>query len=302
MDLITCFGCNTGHPQEQTVQISQQDYCRSCSEQLLTYGEIHVKGAQEAEPPIPTCALCKKEFADNKLEKLGSFHICTACKTDLNKQIFPLWVKAFFAGVLALVVFSIFWNWRFFAAYQELNSANKTFSEGKMEVAATTMKDASENVPEVTILADMAHFYKGISYLSKDKSALGLVELNLCSDSLPADYHLRELKLQAQIGAEFDRADYQAFLNSSKDFLKADTTLAGSWGGVASAYACLYAQKGTDSLKKLSLYNLKRSRAIDDTSTEAKNYSSRILYRLDSRQIISKDQFDKKFPNGYTSK
>ena len=303
MNLITCAGCNTAYSEEQIVQKNNNSYCSACAENLS--GELPaIAISQNVDTSVPdsTCAFCKQNFGYSELTKLGAFPICESCNVNLNKQIFPLWVKGFFISVLVLVLFSGFWNWRFFAAYKELKLANKSFAAGKTAEAAKTMQEASNNVSEVQILADLAHYYTGVDYMLKDKATLALKEFNKCSESLPVDFRLNEVKMQAGMSVSYDRGDYQGFLKSAKEFLRSDTSLSDSWGSVASAYACLYAKNGIDSLRALSLANLKRARAIDDTSAEAKNYAGRILYRLDSRQIISKEQFDKIFPKGYTSK
>jgi hypothetical protein len=68
---------------------------------------------------------------------------------------------------------------------------------------------------------------------------------------------------------------------------------------VASAYACLYADKGADSLKTNALDYLAQAAAIDSTSAEAKEYRNRIEHRLATRQIIERETFIKQYPNGW---
>jgi hypothetical protein len=164
------------------------------------------------------------------------------------------------------------------------------------------MTEASDNVPEVGVIASLSHYYKGINYLYKDKSAPAAAELKQVGKELSEEFKIKELLTSAEMGATFDKGDYKGFLAVSKKALESDTTLASSWAGVSSAYACLYAKNGADSLKNLSLYNLKKSQTLDDTSAAAKEYAGRIMYRLDSRKIITKEQFYKQFPKGYTSK
>ena len=249
-------------------------------------------------PTSSTCAFCKNNFPGITLNQLSVYPICDDCKINLDNRIFPLWVKLFFAGVLALVVFSIAWNMRFFLAYTDLrNSFNDAGSTIK---AAYYTQKAADEVPEANDLAALANFYKGVNLLKADKSTEALAAFNKCQ-GLPEGFHLNLAILQAEMGSGFDRKDYNLFLKSSKAFLALDTTQSSSWGGVASAYACLYIQNKADTLKQQSLKYLTRARAIDDTSKDAKEFYGRILYRLDSKQIISKDEFDKKFPNGYTS-
>ncbi|MFC0514319.1 hypothetical protein ACFFGT_08915 [Mucilaginibacter angelicae] len=261
--------------------------------------------AQQAETPEETinpgtvCAFCKKDYG-TLLNKLSVYPICDNCSVDLEKKIFPQWVKLFFGGVILLVVFSIFWNWRFYAGYNNLNKANIAFSKSDVSNAAQFMTKAAEEVPETRDLVQMAAYFRGIDFLSKDKSAFALAEFNKCKD-LGADFHINQWILNSEIGVAYDKKDYPMFLKTSRAVLELDSTVAQSWAGVASAYACLYAQNGQDSLKQLSLQYLQKARKLDDTSTVSKDYTGRILYRIDSKQIISRDEFLKKFPNGYTS-
>lgn len=245
------------------------------------------------------CAFCKTDFG-TPLNKISVYPICDNCSADLKKKIFPQWVKLFFGGVILLVIFSIFWNWRFFAAYNNLKKANIASSKSDVSNAAYFMTKAAEEVPETRDLVEMAAYFRGIEFLSKDKSALALAEFNKCTD-LGGDFHVNQLVLNAEVGAAYDKKDYPMFLKTSRAVLELDSTVAQSWAGVASAYACLYAQNGQDSLKQLSLQYLQKARKMDDTSAISKDYTGRILYRIDSKQIISRDQFLKKFPNGYIS-
>jgi hypothetical protein len=257
------------------------------------------KTPEEITNPDAVCAFCKTDYG-TPLNKLSVYPICNNCSVDLEKKIFPQWVKLFFGGVILLVVFSIFWNWRFYAAYNNLNKANMAFSKSDVSNAAQFMSKAAEEVPETRDLVQMAAYFRGIEFLSKDKSASALAEFNKCTD-LDADFHINQWILNSEIGVAYDKKDYPMFLKTSRAVLELDSTVAQSWAGVASAYACLYAQNGQDSLKQLSLQYLHKARKMDDTSVISKDYTGRILYRIDSKQIISRDEFLKKFPNGYTS-
>jgi len=272
----------------------------SCT--ICCSGDIPAEESSAAEQPASgsVCAFCKNDFPGITLDKISAYPICDSCKVNLDKKVFPLWVKLFFAGVICIVIFSMFWNWRFYQGYMDIRKANSAFAERKVSDAAALMERASANVPEVKEIGALANYFKAVDLLQKDKSTEALAVLDNCKD-LPPDFHINQLVLQAEMGSGFDKKDYNLFLTSSKALLQLDSTKADAWASVSSAYACLYSQNGTDSTKALSIRYLNRSKALDDTSADAKEYIGRILYRLDSKQIISKDEFDKKFPNGYTS-
>lgn len=248
-----------------------------------------------------TCAFCKTNFGVTKLQKLSVYPICDACKTELDQKIFPSWVKLFFAGVLVLVFFSIFWNWRFYSAYFNIKKSFSAIAKNDVPQASFFMGKAASDVPEAKEIGEMDAYYKALGFIAKDKTTLALTELEKCKD-LPTDFHINELTLQAEMGSAFDKQDYQLFLTTAKAFLQLDTTKSQSWASVSSAYACLYAQNNTDTLRQQALTYISKAKAIDDTSADAKDYYGIIQYRIDSRQIITREQYKQKFPNGYTSK
>src|SRR5258708_17262214 len=98
---------------------------RACCSGEMPQGDNPPSGNEENSEHLPdsACAFCKTDFGGAPLEKLSVYPICEACKTELDKKIFPLWVKLFFAGVMLLVVFSIFFNGRFYAAYMNVKQA-----------------------------------------------------------------------------------------------------------------------------------------------------------------------------------
>jgi hypothetical protein len=271
----------------------------------IAYSELSHDGEPMPEegPEVPSsntiCAFCNQDFGDTPLGKLSVYNICDNCKVNIDKQIFPLWVKGFFAAVLILVIFSIFWNWRFFMAYHQVSSANAAFVKGDVANAAYYMKKASDNVPDVKDIAMIAVYFDGIYLLTQDKSAAALAEFNRCKDNLPADLNVKLYLLQAEMGAAYDAKNYPLFVSASKEWLQTDTTKSMQWASVASAYACMYAQNGADSSKQQAMKYLNRAKAIDSTSADSREYTGRIMYRIDSRQVISIAEYHKKFPKGY---
>jgi tetratricopeptide (TPR) repeat protein len=299
MSSNNCTGNNAGHiTQQQHDCNSKLPYAISCSESMGDNNDISID-VPEAPPSESVCAFCKNDYG-HLLNKLSVYPICDSCKVALNKQIFPTWVKLFFGGVLLVVVFSIFWNWRFYSAYINFQKANKAYFKQNTTDAAKFMTKAAEDVPETPDIAKMAAYFRGIDLLVKDKSTAALAEFNKCRDLSP-DFKVNLYVLQAEMGSGYDKKDYKLFLSAAKASLQLDTNQSQSWAAVASAYACLYSQNNADSLKQLSLNYIHKAKRLDDTSATAKEFYGRVLYRLDSKQVISRDQFLKKFPKGYTS-
>jgi len=99
-------------------------------------------------------------------------------------------------------------------------------------------------------------------------------------------------------GAAFENKDYDGFLaiaqRQSKQYPGPETA-----GEVASALACKYAVTGDPSYKKQSEEMLQVAEQGSQQSPDAKKgfeeYAERIRYRLETRQIISKTEYDQKF-------
>jgi hypothetical protein len=99
-------------------------------------------------------------------------------------------------------------------------------------------------------------------------------------------------------GAAFERKDYDAFLaiaqNQWKEHPGPSTAAA-----VAGALACKYAVTGNPEYRKQSEDMMATARKGVQGSAEGEKelqeYAERIRYRLDSRQIIAKQEYDRKF-------
>jgi len=98
-------------------------------------------------------------------------------------------------------------------------------------------------------------------------------------------------------GAAFERKDYDAFLSIAQKqwrlFPGPETA-----GVVASALACKYAITGDEQYKKQSeemLLEAERGSQQPEQKKRFEEYAERIRYRLASRAIIDKPEYDKKF-------
>lgn len=105
--------------------------------------------------------------------------------------------------------------------------------------------------------------------------------------------------IQASLGVAFDNKDYEEFLRASKAYLEYDTTLAIANASVASAYSCLYAESGKEADNENARFYLAKAKQIDNDSEDMLTYYNMIEYRLQHRIIITREEFAKKFPNGW---
>ena len=284
----------------ETIKVDGAVYCDTCFETEFEdpakmTGKLIVK---EADPTV--CAFCQQDFGVIELPKLSVHPICDGCDAARKNKILPNWVKIFFIGILAIVVIAFIWNWRFYDAYQNYKKANVSFATGDYTNASLLMEKASQNVPEVEDLATLAHYFTGAAMLKADKNVEALKALELCKDKLPKDYDIDRLISAAKMGITFDDKNYEGFLAAAKETLTLDSS-AMSLGAIASAYACIYAEKGDPQAQKNALKFLDEAKQRDSTSDEALNFFDATAYRLHSRKIISREEFNKQFPNGWVN-
>jgi tetratricopeptide (TPR) repeat protein len=99
-------------------------------------------------------------------------------------------------------------------------------------------------------------------------------------------------------GAAFERKDYDGFLAIAQKQWK-EHSGPSTAAAVASALACKYAVSGNPEYRKQSEDMMETARKGVQGSAEGEKefqeYAERILYRLDSRQIIDKPEYDRKF-------
>lgn len=300
MKKTNCDICHqTEIPLNHSIIIEGQVHCKSCFEtQFSDQKELEGKHIEQiADSTI--CSSCKRDFGNIELQKVGAYHMCTNCEIELKKRVFPLWVKAFFAAVIVIVIVGFAWNWRYYSAHKDVQQSISAIQNGDYALAASLMKEAGEKAIEFPELIATGHYYKGIDLLIKDKSAAALAELNKCRSVIPA-YEVEPLILQARIGIAFDTKDYRKLLILSESNLAYDSLQPISLLMVASSHACVFASEGDEKNRQLAYNYIAKAKAIDSTNPEVPDYVNRIQYRLYSRNIITNAEFDKKFPNGWT--
>jgi len=104
-------------------------------------------------------------------------------------------------------------------------------------------------------------------------------------------------------GAAFERQDYDTFVSIAQKQWK-EYPGPGTAAAVSSALACKYATTGDPNYKAQSEAMLQESQRRSQQDPESKKdfeeYAQRIRYRLDSRNIITKAEYDQKFRSGQT--
>jgi tetratricopeptide (TPR) repeat protein len=114
----------------------------------------------------------------------------------------------------------------------------------------------------------------------------------------PEATHIQADGWHLRANLAFDQKDYQAFLDASQKALAYDPEDPARIATVSGAYAALYAKTGAESDRQRSeqLLAEAQNRAVsDDDRKDFEEYAERIRYRLASRVIIDKDEYDRRF-------
>lgn len=300
MRKTTCECCTKDAPTNTVLKVDDKLYCEACLK--ATFGEEEDLrgriGETELDPTV--CAYCEKDFGDKVLPKLSQYPICNPCHDNLQKRILPVWVKAFFAGILVLVVFSFWWNWRFYEGYRSLNDANTYAAANNYKMAAQSIHQSSAAVPEVEDLKALDNYYNGLLLLEQDKSAEAYKAFANCKAQLPADFNIDFLLYTAKGSMCFDAKDYKGFMENAKKLYAIDSTHINSILSMASSYSCLYVTEGNEANKEKVHTYLQKAKAIDSSSADAKIYYNMIDYRMAEHKVVDRNQFVKQFPHGWT--
>ncbi len=302
MQTVKCENCGQQFPMNETFRINAVVLCRVCGEQAASeQKDIDIKSVkQQIDPTI--CFNCGKDHNQQHLPMLAGLPVCLQCETFFRHRPFPHWVKVFLFIMFALVACALVWNIRFIQAYVEMRSSVRAFYKNDLEKAAELMDSASAHVPENSELLAMAALYQSILLLGQDRPAEALEVINSCrSSSLPQGLNetLDQLAIAAEIGVAFDNKDYDRFLAMAIENYNINPDDVTNCGQVASAYACKFAVTGDEQFRKKSLEILDKAKTLSKADPYFSEYERRILHRLYSREIITRSEFQKRFPDGW---
>lgn len=295
-----CQQCENNYPMNQTLIIADHIICENCVEEFIGTQEGITQEMIRANFDPTICVNCQKDSGDVELDILAGAPVCDQCHAFFKNRPFPTWIKVSFAALIAIVLCSFIWNFRFIAAYTQMRRSVQAFARAELEEAAALMTSASEHVPERVELGGFASFYKGLLLIQQDKCAEALPLLRSSQRILGEQYDLSFFITRAEIGIAFDNKDYDKFLSLALTQKKKQPNNPVVLAQAASAYACKYAVTTDEQFKLKALEALEKSRAAPGQDPSFKEYEQRILHRLHSREIITRKEFTERYPEGWT--
>jgi tetratricopeptide (TPR) repeat protein len=109
-----------------------------------------------------------------------------------------------------------------------------------------------------------------------------------------------------EAGSAFERKDYDRMLAIAEGIWKAQPALPGAASELAGALACKYAVTGDPSFRARSEEMTEKARQLahgdKDAEKSEQEYAERLKHRMDSREIINKQEYDRRFHSGKGTK
>lgn len=305
MKQVICAQCRGKTPRNDAFSVFERELCEPCADaEVAKYQGKQLPDGAVTRLVDPTiCAQCAADNGDNDLPTIAQVPFCESCEQLFRNRPYPVWLKLSFTALVLLAAFSFVWNWRFLAGYRETQQMERALRASNWEAAAALSEAAAQHVPEVPELADMANFNRGVALLANEQSAKAVVAFK---KARRGQNHLGptldRMLLQAEAGAAFEAGDYDGFLAKMQAYAATEPGSSQARAGVASAYACKYAAGGSDEDRDRALEELAQAAKLARPGDrEFEEYRERIQHRLETREIISRKDFQKRFPAGFKS-
>lgn len=256
------------------------------------------------------CLRCGTDLDGQETRPLGELFVCVPCDEALRNRPFPPWLKVAAVFVLGMVIVSFIYNARFIQAKIALKSMERAMAAGDLDSGAKFAESAARHVPESPQLAQLARqfaamieFGAAVALLQKDGNENEAIErIKAIRGDLPAGYQTQAqvFCVAAEGSLAFDRKDYDDFLKKAEEMVKLEPNSARTEGARASALAAKYAATGDESFKAKALESFKRCEQLDGGKiTSLGDFPTRFSHRLATREILSREEFQKRYPQGW---
>lgn len=293
---VCCESCGKEYPLNETVSAFAKTYCFACADIQLKEmpPEAITNEAVFRQVDDTVCARCGTDNGQSQLDRLCEIPVCPACAERMRQWPFPLWIKAACILIVAGVIASTVLNWRFVVARYTMPKAFKAaFQEQNWEKAALLFDQAATAVPETQEMRSLHKYCLGVISYRKEQYDEALKYLLESKPLLPVELKVDSFIQETRIGKAFNDKNYEQFLQLALELEKSNPTSHFAIAQVASAYACIYAIKGQAENKEKAMdYLGKAEKQTDDLSRkDFEEYRDRILHRLSTREIITREQY-----------
>jgi tellurite resistance protein len=298
---VTCARCQAAIPIGAAFALGSRAYCEACARDESASADPHDGSLGPilalADPTV--CGRCGTDWGSTELPAVAGIPMCAPCTEAVRARPFPRWLPLSLAVLALLAALSLWHQRRFILGYAEVVRAQRALTRSDLAAATREYEAAARHVPEDATLAATAAFFHGLSLLQAEKEAEAVPLLKRAHSAYPRDKRIEGILRQAEAGAAFEARDYSLFLEKEKAGAALDPRDPMAAAGVASALACQYAVSGDEASKSAALAQLRKASALAKGDRAAfEEYEARILHRLETREIISRAEYLRRFPSG----
>ena len=293
-----CSVCENNFPQGDMFKLKGKIICKACLENYVKTSKNITDEDIEKCIDKTVCLNCGKDNGNISHNLIGNLPYCPECTLFVKNRPFPQWIKLASLAIFIILIASMSWNYRFYKGFKNFKDGINASANGNFVEASVCFENATKFVPEDKNLKSLNNYFKGIKFLYEDNSKSALECFQSVDDNIPQpalDYLIKQSKL----GIAFDNKDYDKFLELAFELREINPNDPILIGQISSAYACKYATTSQQQYYQKSIQYLDSARIVSNNSTEFKEYEDRILHRLATKIIITKDDFIKLYPNGW---
>jgi len=249
--------------------------------------------------PANACFRCGTDYGSVRLPRIAGMPVCDGCARILRNRPFPGWIRIAFGALILLAVLAFVYNQRFFLAHVETQRGLRELKSGNVERAVALFDEAAERVPDEPGLRALSRYFRALMLVGQERPAEAIPLLKEALGINPNESTIAAALLQAEAGLAYDQKDYDRFLEVEQTVAKKQPDDPIAALGVASAHACRYAATGDDAAKDLAERQIESASKMKGAEgPEFADYLDRIRYRLETREIISRGEYLRRFPNG----
>ena len=249
--------------------------------------------------PANACFRCETDYGSVVLPQIAGLPVCDACARFLRNRPFPAWIKGSFAALILLAVLAFLYNQRFFVAHVEMLRGVRELQNENLERAVSLFNAAAEQVPEEPEIGAVARYFNAALLVNQERSAEAIPLLKEALAIKPDESAYTLALLQAEAGLAYEQKDYDRFLIAEQTLAERQPDDPIAALGIASAHACKYAATGEEAPRALAERQIEAASKMKGADGPAfAEYLDRIRYRLDTREIISRGEYLRRFPNG----
>lgn len=123
---LKCSSCGRQLPSAEMFTYDDAPVCEPCGDRLVVEARAKHYRPDVRRISDPTiCSRCKADNGDTAFRLIGGAPFCPRCGAALYAYPFPAWLKASFAGLLALLAFALWHEAPYFTAGRELAAARR---------------------------------------------------------------------------------------------------------------------------------------------------------------------------------